>query len=391
LHNWSSGASGETALGDEPPAECEFTFKAERAPGVVSLYRYGVRDRFSRPLLVRTKNASGRYSLGEIQKWASNGDGIQISDSPVEEAARTAIRSAQPYHFLFDSDPIWSRMVEAAARRAGDQEVGDAHADDESPRQANSIEVSSFVAKYSAVVDFAENHVTAFLRDVLYLGPLRDEPKRLYEISGDSPLDVGVRGQLSPEILLRSSKQVLYKRVNRWLREFDLPGDLASDQFTDTAFRLVLQGLPDSRPTNFADVGFGYSQVLPLLVQGLTAEKESLIIAEQPEIHLNPRLQSRLADFFGQVTKRDVSILVETHSEHLVLGLRRLVAQGTLQADDVAIYFVERTNGTSTARRVPIQENGHVESSDWPSGFFEDSLRESFELASAQVRRKRAR
>jgi predicted ATPase len=197
--------------------------------------------------------------------------------------------------------------------------------------------------------------------------------------------------RLSPEILLRSRKQVLYKQVNRWLREFDLPGDLASDQFTDTAFRLVLQGLPDSRPTNFADVGFGYSQVLPLLVQGLTAQKESLIIAEQPEIHLNPRLQSRLADFFGQVTKRDVSILVETHSEHLVLGLRRLVAQGTLQADDVAIYYGERTNGTSTARRVPIQENGHVESSDWPSGFFEDSLRESFELASAQVRRKRAR
>ena len=386
FHRRPSAGTTEPELGRNAPGVAEFTFKSERAPGVVSLHRYAVNDAFGRPLLVRTKQGSSRrYSLEEIEEWAPGLDSEPESAS--DSAARTAILKAVPYHFLFDSDSIWSEALEVASRRATNDSAKEDQ--DESLREAEAVQMSSFVTKYSSAVDFTGEHIQSDLKDVLYLGPLREIPKRLYELSGDAPRDVGVRGQFSPEILLRARNKTLFKQVNRWLKQFGLPGELTCRPMTDTAFELLLDG-SEHPATNFADVGFGFSQLLPLLVQGLTASRSNLLITEQPEIHLNPRLQSRLADFFLTVNKRGSSVLIETHSEHLVLALRRLVAEGRIEAADVAIYYVEAGVGESTVRPVPLQENGHINKLDWPSGFFEDVLRESFALASAQARRRSA-
>ncbi|MCH7825949.1 MAG: AAA family ATPase, partial [Acidobacteria bacterium] len=91
---------------------------------------------------------------------------------------------------------------------------------------------------------------------------------------------------------------------------------------TEGAFTIVLTHKDTGTTSNLADTGFGLSQVLPLIVQGYYASKNSLIIAEQPEIHLNPKLQSLLADLFVAIAERRVGVLVETHSEHLLLRLR---------------------------------------------------------------------
>ena len=125
-------------------------------------------------------------------------------------------------------------------------------------------------------------------------------------------------------------------------------------------------------------------------MQGLYGPEGSLILAEQPEIHLNPRLQSGLADLFSSFVQQGRRVLVETHSEHLLLRLRRLVAEGQLKSSDLALYYIERSGNTSTVRNVPVQSNGHIQSEDWPVGFFEDSLREAFDLAAAQTRSKSA-
>ncbi len=378
-------------LGVVPPALCELTFQAEAAPGIVSLHRYSVQDPFDRPLLVRTKaKSSQRYSLTAIQSWAAKADGEDAAASATDKAARSAITQAKPNHFLFDGGPVLDEALDVTVKRNRKETVGDSD-EDASPGRAEELQLSSFVTKYIATVEFTGDHVRGDLKDVVYLGPLRENPKRLYEISGDAPPDVGIRGQFSPEILLRGRKKPLFRQVSNWLQKFDFPGQLTCEELTETAFRLALTAGPNSIPTNFADLGFGFSQLLPLLVQGLSAAKGTLFITEQPEIHLNPRLQSRLAEFFLQVTKRNSRILVETHSEHIILGLRRLVAEGRLNSSDIAIYFVERPDGIiSTVRSVPVQPNGHVDAADWPSGFFEDSLRESFALASAQARRAHA-
>jgi predicted ATPase len=77
-------------------------------------------------------------------------------------------------------------------------------------------------------------------------------------------------------------------------------------------------------------------------------------------------------------------VLVETHSEHLVMRIRRLIAEGKVNAGDVALYFVERDMYLSTVREVPIDRNGHIDQEDWPKGFFGESLSESLALAAAQ-------
>jgi hypothetical protein len=376
------------------------------------LRRYAVNDHFDRPLLVRTRR-SNRYSLEKIRSWAPGDDGAEaeVAKSVTDRAARKAIKESHPYHFLFDVDKITSAAIDAAARRirkspASDDRRSEKAADEEeSIRDTSAVLLSRFSASYCTVVAFVEQHIEVFLRHVIYLGPLREQPKRLYEVSGDAPRDVGVRGQFTPEVLLRASRGELFGKVNGWLKRFGLSGRLDCNRLTETAFSLEF--IPESdgskreplgdmtgssvARTNFADVGFGYSQLLPLIVQGLVSASEShdddepLLIAEQPEIHLNPKMQSTLADFFAEISSQGVTVLTETHSEHLLLSIRRLVAEGKIQAGDIAIYYVETGDNGSELREVPIQGNGHIEADDWPKGFFEDALRESFALAMAQA------
>ena len=139
---------------------------------------------------------------------------------------------------------------------------------------------------------------------------------------------------------------------------------------------------------NFADTGFGLSQVLPLIVQGLYDPADGLIIAEQPEIHLNPKLQGKLADLFVYMANSGKGVIVETHSEHLLLRLRRLIAEKKINTENVAIYFIEKEDDISTAKMIPIKDNGHIDPNLWPKGFFEDSLHEAFQLATIQSRSK---
>jgi predicted ATPase len=367
-------------LGEAAPSVCEVTFRAAVAPGVVTLYRYAVLDQFDRPLVVRTLRSGQRYTVKALDSWAAQGADDDARDEPSDIAARRALSNARPNHFLFDIDPIWDAALNAAVR--GDEPDDDG----ERLREVRPIRLSSFVAKYSSAIDFTHDHIRDSLENLYFLGPLREDPKRIYQISGDAPPDVGVRGEFSPEILLRNRRRPLFGQVNKWLQFFDLPGHLQCEESIDNTFKLVL-AQPGMPPTNFADVGFGFSQLLPLLVQGLTAPKNSLLMAEQPEIHLNPRLQARLGEFFVDVIGRGASVLLETHSEHLVLGIRRLIAQGRLSADKVAVYFAEASDEGSRIRRVEIQPNGHILPDDWPKGFFEDSLREAFAIAEAQARR----
>ena len=170
------------------------------------------------------------------------------------------------------------------------------------------------------------------------------------------------------------------------MARFEPNAALHCDKINEDIFSISLVSRRLRAAVNLTDAGFGLSQVLPLVVQGLYAPKESLIIAEQPEIHLNPRLQAILADLFQQVATAGRAVLVETHSEHMLLRIRRLIAEGKLKPDDLSVLYVEKFGGKSTIRSIPIKKNGYIEKDVWPAGFFEDSLRESLALASAQTK-----
>ena len=136
------------------------------------------------------------------------------------------------------------------------------------------------------------------------------------------------------------------------------------------------------------DVGFGVSQLLPVLVLCYYVPENSTIILEQPEIHLHPKVQSDLADVLIDVVKnRNVQIILESHSEHLLLRLMRRIAEEEISADDTALYFCQINDGTSETKHLDMDEYGNIR--NWPQDFFGDSTGELIKKTKAEMRRRK--
>lgn len=143
--------------------------------------------------------------------------------------------------------------------------------------------------------------------------------------------------------------------------------------------------------TSLMDVGFGISQILPIIIQACTSEKKTLII-EQPELHIHPALQAELGDLVidSAINKKN-TLLIETHSEHLLLRIMRRMRETSndtlpdgaspIRAEDVSVVYVEsvETDGDrhSIIREMPLNDQGELVKA-WPGGFFEEGLREVF-------------
>jgi predicted ATPase len=123
-------------------------------------------------------------------------------------------------------------------------------------------------------------------------------------------------------------------------------------------------------------VGFGISQLLPFIVQSLVSEGR-IISIEQPEVHVHPRLQADLGDLLAAAIKepRQHQFIIETHSEHLILRLQRLVYKGEIKPEDVSIIYVSRGPDGAKAERLHLDEEGDF-IDEWPNGFFPERLRE---------------
>jgi predicted ATPase len=106
---------------------------------------------------------------------------------------------------------------------------------------------------------------------------------------------------------------------------------------------------------------------------------------EQPEIHLHPAAQTALADLFLEQMREGRQFIIETHSEHLVLRIRRRIAEGKVKPESVRIFFVEKIDGVTQVKELKLTESGHF--SDWPKGFFEEGYEEAMALARASAKR----
>lgn len=153
---------------------------------------------------------------------------------------------------------------------------------------------------------------------------------------------------------------------------------------------LVLLDKRKNAVVTHRDVGVGISQVLPVLVMCYGSE-QATIAMEQPEIHLHPALQAELGDVFidAALGERRNMVVIETHSEHLLLRIMRRIretADGSLQvgpaitSDDVSVLYVEPYERRSVVRAMPLTRRGELAKS-WPGGFFEEGLREQFGVA----------
>lgn len=134
--------------------------------------------------------------------------------------------------------------------------------------------------------------------------------------------------------------------------------------------RLIHKKIDDSNDmVSIADVGFGLSQTLPVLVALLAAEPGQLVYIEQPEIHLHPKAQMAMAQILAEAANRGVRVVVETHSSMLLLGVQSLVAEGKLSPDKVKLHWFKRRpeDGVTEVSSADLDKAGAF--GDWPEDF----------------------
>jgi len=355
-------------LGEYPPGEVSLAFSLPAGNTFPALHQYDVLDTYGRLLLRRLQTKGGSYGLR----------GVPLGT--MERRLKSAIRKTPPTHFLFTPEPVLRETFEKDIKTKSQRSEAA-----EGQVAVEEVTIEKSAGLYFAITSFVASWFERLLRNVSFVGPLREHPRRVYVLSGEHPPHVGIRGEWAPEIIYRQRDADLLRKVNEWIDRFALGVRLERRPCGDDAFSITLRRAGQRLALNLADTGFGLSQVLPLIVQSFYSNRRSLILAEQPEIHLNPRLQTLLADLFVEVAKSGRGVILETHSEHLLLRIRRLIAERHMKARDVSLVYVETSGRRSTVREIPVHSNGHIDLEQWPKGFFEDSLRESLGLASAQT------
>ena len=193
------------------------------------------------------------------------------------------------------------------------------------------------------------------------------------------------------------SENLIFKRVasfnvneafNWWIKYFELGEYFEVVENTDKPSQLdsYIKPIDLDDVVSPANVGVGFSQIAPIILMCLTAEKNDILIFEQPELHLHPGLQQKLGDFFLQMSKLGMQIIIETHSDHILNRVRlRSFEDIESFSDSVNIVFVEKENNESKFNQFKITDEGDFDFETYPKGFFDQTSKDTFKLLKAKA------
>lgn len=243
------------------------------------------------------------------------------------------------------------------------------------------------------------------MKSVFHVGPLREYPNRTYLWSGEQHQHVGQRGERAVEAILaakdrsfnwkpKQHRKTLDKLVAERLQDMGLIREFEVRPIAKgrKEYEVLLQTHPKLPQVKLTDVGFGISQVLPVIVECFCTPPRSIVIFEQPEIHLHPKVQSDLADVFVDAIhgrenghERNVQFIVESHSEHFLRRLQRRIAEGALTPEESAFYFVHTDAAEARIEELDVDLFGNI--LNWPENFFGDEMADLVARTEAQARR----
>lgn len=269
--------------------------------------------------------------------------------------------------------------------------------------------LKSSVRQFVSYAHLAFFDLAEFLAEVKMVGPFRTPPARRYSFTGFGAVDTGLSGQravdlLITERLLRQPGEHLRTAVSFWLNRLCLAKkiDVRSLANRSNIFELLISGAGGVPTANFADVGFGISQILPVLVQGFLVRRGGTLIVQQPELHLHPDAQAALADFFIYLASQGVNSIVETHSEYFLIRLRRRLAERAKPAliglphetassrksvsrRDVQVLYIDQGAGGGSISEMPIDQDFQFQNT--PPGFMSEALDDRLALMKALTKR----
>ncbi len=249
-----------------------------------------------------------------------------------------------------------------------------------------------------------EQIIQFFTSKIRYLGPLRADPQAVQGFPLSSELDdVGAKGEYAAAVYEanqnarirwydpfneRVEQSTLKIALDSWARYLGVANEVKIQMAgqSGVTWKVVLKEGRKAR--SLSEVGVGVSQVLPILVMGLLAPANTLLIIEQPELHLHASVQARLGDFFVGLSKCKKQCMIETHSENLVSQLRyHIVQSGGQDKSDCMIYFVDQDEkGATRFEPVEISPQGNI--LNWPDGFFDETMLQEDRITAASIKRR---
>jgi predicted ATPase len=251
----------------------------------------------------------------------------------------------------------------------------------------------------SFLSDFEETFESQFDR-IYYLGPLRRNPDRDYLWGHTIPRDVGTAGEYCIDAILAATdarrsdnfkskgKKIPFQElIAHWLKELGLIHSFKIEEIAENSnrYQVKVRVREHSSEVSLTDVGFGISQILPVITLLQYVPNGSTVLLEQPEIHLHPLAQAALADvIINAALHRKVQVVLESHSEHLLLRIQRRIAEGSLKSEDVKFYFSQANNGHSELKELDVDLFGTIK--NWPANFMGDAFGETFAAEEARLK-----
>ena len=246
-------------------------------------------------------------------------------------------------------------------------------------------------------LDFYKSFLRNILSRVFFVGPIRETPKGLYNIGFETiPKYVGPTGSYFASVLLHENKKereyILPDRIERctlsdalaaWMIHLNVASAVDVDKRNSFGFSVSVENMEQVR-SDIMNVGIGTSQVLPVLISVLLSEPNEILVFEQPELHLHPYSQSRLADMFTELCKHGRKIILETHSEYFLLRLRYHIVKEQYSQDATAVNFFQNKGGTKVTF-ANVSGFGNI---DYPEDFRDETQELLNSILEASFERK---
>lgn len=238
-----------------------------------------------------------------------------------------------------------------------------------------------------------------FSTNIKYLGPLRKGPVPFYETNPYNGETVGLKGEYTAALLYNKKDEIitylspilynneqyikfvekqdtLHNACISWLTYLGVITDIEVGDIGELGLNIKVKNTNDKKLQGLSHVGVGVSQVLPIIVMLLLSKRNDTLIFEQPELHLHPKIQSRLCDLIISSTTSERQCIVETHSEYIINRLRLRIAQSSdpeITKNNI-LYFVNKVESNSFFEKVDINRFGAIP--NWPEGFFDQTDKE---------------
>jgi len=248
------------------------------------------------------------------------------------------------------------------------------------------------------------NSIEKIFSSYTYIGPLREEPSRRY-IYDNEILEIGNSGENAAYVFFLNQNKYIkehyfYNKENdcfekhknlklrnileNWLNLMDIK-NFKSELQNEIIYLTLDSNISEEVRVNIADVGFGLSQIFPIILESLRMPDSYTLILEQPEIHLHPKLQMRMADYFISLALSGKKVIVETHSDHIINRLVRRIIEDTKYnlKDLIAIYFITANEDGADIEPIVIDDNRGIV--NWPEDFFDQSASEKEKIIRAII------